>query len=121
VGLGEEEFPETASSREKKGRKEGGRRGKGWGCSLASTILIPKTEAFVGLHHCVHLHTHVHTHAFMCCLSALAWIGVHKSADSFNNSQGDVAGKREGNSRLFLAGCGYLLLTRPARRQALCR
>lgn len=67
---------------------------------------------------CTCRHTWVHLCA---CLSTVTWTGVNKSAAWFNNSRGDVTGKQEGTSRLFLACCGYSCLTRPARRQALCR
>lgn len=101
-----------------KGRQRGG---KGWGVASSplpsgqnQMLLLDSMPACAG----TRMRTCVHACA---CLSTVAWIGVNKSAGWFNNSRGDVTGKREGKSRLFLAGCGYLCLTRPARHQALCR
>lgn len=120
-GLGEEEFLQPACGGERKGTEEGGGRVKGWGCSLAPAtpaqnqrLLLDSMPACA----CTHMHTCVHVRA---CLSAVARTGVNKSTGWFDKSRGDVTGKREGNSLLVLAGCSYLRLTRPARRQALCR
>lgn len=69
---------------------------------------------------CTYIYIYTCMHVYSC-LSPMARIGVNKSPVWFNKSQRDVTGKWEENSWLVLAGCGYLSLTRTARRQAQCR